>query len=311
MKRITIVDKVLVLAVIVGIGTMLFGEFTEGFGPGDLWAAFATWLGKTAQEPMTLPAVVQASASIIGFLVIGIQIFFLIRGLQGTTQDRLYAHYMEICKLFLQYPHLRPYFYDKAGNPQSAVPDPKITNKTLVQQIDFMSEAILGLIEHSVVQLPNLPTDSWEGCWHPYAVERVKKSPALQEFYKSNLIWYADQMRTQMDRILEAASADQAPPKANIYKTASSALAIVKEWFVKVRQRRFVSDKAVLSDVSSPQADAQNADPRALKRFNTHGKAGQGTDEACTVRLPAEAQRASGAGWRNTGGSRAADLAAG
>ncbi|MPR12567.1 hypothetical protein [Microvirga tunisiensis] len=60
---------------------------------------------------MTIAAIVQALAALIGFPVIMFQLYLLRRNIRGATQDRLYAHYMEICKLFMGKPHLRPYFY--------------------------------------------------------------------------------------------------------------------------------------------------------------------------------------------------------
>jgi hypothetical protein len=46
----------------------------------------------------------QLFVSIVGFI-------FVIRGLQGATEDRLYAHYNEVCKLLMAKPHLYPNFY--------------------------------------------------------------------------------------------------------------------------------------------------------------------------------------------------------
>ena len=62
---------------------------------------------------------------------------------------------------------------------------------------------ILGLIEHTVVQHVNLPSDSWEHCWSPYAYERVRKSPIIRKFYKENQKWYAGALRKQIDKMLK------------------------------------------------------------------------------------------------------------
>src|SRR4029450_5817090 len=70
----------------------------------NFWNHIVMWLGQNIQGPMTLAAVIQAVAAVGGVL------FFLIQ-LGAATEDRLYAHYMEICKLFMQNPELRPYFY--------------------------------------------------------------------------------------------------------------------------------------------------------------------------------------------------------
>jgi hypothetical protein len=68
----------------------------------NFWNHIVMWLGQNIQGPMALAAVIQAVAAVVGFLFIIIQ-------LRAATQDRLYAHYLEICKLFMQNPELRPY----------------------------------------------------------------------------------------------------------------------------------------------------------------------------------------------------------
>jgi hypothetical protein len=75
-------------------------------------------------------------------------------------------------------------------------------------EIDGMSEMILTLIEHAALQQDNLPADSWDHCWQPYARERMQKSRALQAFYKENHLWYAVGFRDQIGAILTGA----APP---------------------------------------------------------------------------------------------------
>jgi hypothetical protein len=136
---------------------------------------------------VTWAAALQALASIIGFAVIGYQVIHLRKNIRGATQDRLYAHYTEICKSLMQKPHLYPYFYErKTLSPASSLD----TEENLRYEIDLMSETILGLIEHSCLQQKNLPKDSWKNCWLPYALERLDKSPAIEKFFNPNQGWY-------------------------------------------------------------------------------------------------------------------------
>ena len=69
---------------------------------------------ENVQGTMALAAVVQMVAAIIGFFVLFYQVLKLRNNLEGATQDRLYAHYTEICKLFIGNPDLRPYFYERS-----------------------------------------------------------------------------------------------------------------------------------------------------------------------------------------------------
>ena len=127
-------------------------------------------------------AAAQVLASVVGFMVVGYQIRLLWRNTRGATQDRLYGHYMEVCKLFMQNPHLRPFFYENMQVPDN---DPKLR-----AEVDAMCEAVLGLIEHSVVQKCNLPDDGWKGCWAPYAQVRMQDSYELTNFFSLNQRWY-------------------------------------------------------------------------------------------------------------------------
>ena len=147
---------------------------------------------------VTWSPVVQGTVSLVGFGLVLWQLIVLRRNVQGSTQDRLYAQYTEICKLFLDRPYLRPYFYDNEPKPGSCPPD----HPSLSGEIDAMSETILGLIEHAIVQHANLPGDSWKNCWQPYAIERVKKSQTIRKFYEENNHWYAKALRKQIELIL-------------------------------------------------------------------------------------------------------------
>jgi hypothetical protein len=135
-------------------------------------------------------------------LIVVRQLVDLRKDVQGTTQDSLYAHYGEICKLFLKKPYLRPYFYENEAKPASCPAD----RPSLNDEIDGMSEMILGLIEHAVVQHANLPKASWNNCWLPYAKERVKKSKTIREFYQKNKDWYAADLKEKIKDILADAS---------------------------------------------------------------------------------------------------------
>jgi hypothetical protein len=108
------------------------------------------------QELLDWSPFIQAVVAFVGFLVVVWQLVDLRRNVQGTTQDSLYVHYSEICKLFLEKPYLRPYFYENEAKPVSCPVD----RPSLKDEIDGMSEMILGLIEHAIMQQANLPAGS-------------------------------------------------------------------------------------------------------------------------------------------------------
>ena len=135
---------------------------------------------------VTWTADVQAIASIVGFVVIIYQIRQLQRAIQSDTHNKLYTHYLEVTKLLLQKPQLRPYFYGGKVLDKT-VPD----QADIRQEIEVMCEVFLSLFEHAVVQKNNLPGDSWQNCWKAYVLERYKNSPVLVTFFTANQAWYA------------------------------------------------------------------------------------------------------------------------
>jgi hypothetical protein len=166
----------------------------------SMWDNIMTWWGQNVQGPMTIAAVFQMLVAAIGFPVVIYQLIQLHKNLEGATQDRLYAHYTEICKLFMQNPELRPYFYGRVENAGGTLrgEQARECNDSLSPKIAFMCEAIFGLVEHAVLQKKNLPGDAWKNCWRPYAIERLEQSEALENFFDPNAHWYSHRMRKAM-----------------------------------------------------------------------------------------------------------------
>jgi hypothetical protein len=162
----------------------------------------ASWWGQNVQGTMTIAAVIQMVAAVIGFPVLIYQVLKLRNNLEGATQDRLYAHYTEICKLFIQNPELRPYFYGRsedAGKIVTRERAQECNDNLTAAKVAFMCEAILGLVEHAVLQKKNLPGDAWRNCWRPYAMERLEQSEVLENFFPLNADWYSRRMNKEMN----------------------------------------------------------------------------------------------------------------
>ena len=143
---------------------------------------------------MTLAAVIQAAASVLGFAFIVWQIQLVIRGLRGATQDRLYGHYNEALKLLMSKPYLYPYFYERKEFTGNTPEHPNLR-----AEIDIVSETILGIVEHARIQMHNLGKESWFGCWHPYFKERWDKSIELQRFFGPHESWYTGVLRDEVN----------------------------------------------------------------------------------------------------------------
>lgn len=159
---------------------------------------------------MTPAAVVQAAASLVGFVIVIYQIYLLIRNGRNSTQDNLYVHYMDILKLFLAKPYLRPFFYE---NREMREPDP--AHPHLRNEIDLASEAILGLIEQAALQDKDLPRDTWQHCWLPYAHERLEKSSEIHKFFDANRTWYTESLCEIVDSSRKTRKPEQTASQAH------------------------------------------------------------------------------------------------
>jgi len=134
--------------------------------------------------------VLQLLATVVGFAWIIIQMRHLRRSTAGNTYASLYGEYMDVCKLFLGRPHLRPYFYDSA-----AVGADVPGSDPIRQEIETMCELMTGLLEHAALQQMNLPGDIWEECWKEYTNARFNQSPAMRSYWEVNQHLYAKSFR--------------------------------------------------------------------------------------------------------------------
>jgi hypothetical protein len=101
--------------------------------------------------------------------------------------------------MFLGKPHLRPYFY--LGQSPDRLED-SLEAQLRQSEIAAVCELITGLLEHAVVQRPNIPKHSWEDCWLQFLKEMYKQSPALNQFYWENRHFYAVVFRTEVEAVL-------------------------------------------------------------------------------------------------------------
>jgi hypothetical protein len=147
------------------------------------------------------------AVGIVGLPYLIFQVFNLRNNVRGATLDRVYGQYKDLCGIFVADPSLRKYFYDQ----QSVPVDSGDRQKALA-----VSEAIFGLIEHSIVQRPNMPSWCWEHCWRPYALERIRQGPIMQEYFAANREWYTGQMRQQYASI--EADLRRPPSKLELFR---------------------------------------------------------------------------------------------
>ena len=125
-----------------------------------------------------------------GFWLVIVQMKHLRRSTAGNTYATLYGEYMDVCKLFLERPKLRTYFY----HPAAGAPDMPDGGEAR-QEVEAMCELMTGLLEHAALQKMNIPDDIWEQCWKKYTDERFNESPSMRSYWEQNKDLYAEKFR--------------------------------------------------------------------------------------------------------------------
>lgn len=117
---------------------------------------------------------------IVGFGVVIYQIRQLKKAIHGETHGKLYPENYETIKLFLEYPQLRPYFYDNTDITRSS-PDYNLAIT--------VAELFCSLFEHVVLQMENLP-EYMRPEWENYIRSMYSSSPIIREHLNQNKTWY-------------------------------------------------------------------------------------------------------------------------
>ena len=130
------------------------------------------------------------------------------RNIQAQTLGSLYNHYFTLCRTLLRRPHLRGYLYD--GVVMKAVP----VDAKRRSQVDTVCEMMTGLLEHAVLQQPNIPAESWSSCWQPFLREMYKEQESeLAGFYRKNRHFYSTEYQKVVDPLVPPEKASQTTPR--------------------------------------------------------------------------------------------------
>ena len=158
--------------------------------------SFRAWIAPIFAEEVKWTDVAQLGVAIIGFVLILSQLGKLKKQLAGDAYTSLYEQYVDVCKLFLEKPHLRPYFYEKRAV-DATIPD----RKTIQAEVEIVAELMTGLLEHAAVQQDSIPKDIYEQCWLEFTKDRFE-SPALISYWQENKRWYAGGFQIMVENIL-------------------------------------------------------------------------------------------------------------
>ena len=109
-----------------------------------------------------------------------------------SLQSDLTIHFMlmernaNILEMMVEYPDLRPFFYDNAAWPPQ---EPKLYSQAMT-----MAELWTDLFEQVIIQLENLPRDM-APTWKRYATDMYATSPAIRSYFKESCKWYVQELR--------------------------------------------------------------------------------------------------------------------
>jgi hypothetical protein len=93
---------------------------------------------------------------------------------QGATQLML-----EVDRIFLNHPELRPFFYDDVE------PTPDVDRNLINAAVEFMLDAFECIWD----QRPHFSAPDYDS-WAEYIVDRFGTSPVLRQFYRDHAGWY-------------------------------------------------------------------------------------------------------------------------
>jgi hypothetical protein len=133
------------------------------------------------------------------------------RNIQAQTLGSLYDHYFTLCRTLLWRPHLRGYLYDGVILKADPADDRRRS------QVDTVCEMMTGLLEHAVLQKPNIPEGSWSDCWQPFLKEMYKRSDSeLARYFRKNRHFYSTDFQKAVHPLLATETNTSAAPEQNV-----------------------------------------------------------------------------------------------
>jgi hypothetical protein len=122
--------------------------------------------------------------AILGFAVVIYQIRQIKQALHSDTHSKLYAEDFDWAKLIIEYPELRPYFYENQEINEETI------NSTRARTL---AELLCVHFEHVVLQMENLPSHI-KPRWEDYIRGICSTSPAIRAHLKTHPDWYSDRL---------------------------------------------------------------------------------------------------------------------
>lgn len=135
--------------------------------------------------------VVMAVGTVLGALFTALGLGFIIiqlraarRQLTITTFENLYSRMQGIHEIFLEKPHLRPFFYSGESVKEEAED---------YAEVCIIAEMLADFFQQVCLQLDLMPPKTAQG-WRAYMSDVAGKSPALRAHLRKNSAWYPSRL---------------------------------------------------------------------------------------------------------------------
>jgi hypothetical protein len=139
-------------------------------------------------------------ALIVSVILLGLQVREMAKQSSHGARATLASVYqamndnmLQISRLFIDRPSLRPYFY-RAQELADESPEER-------ERIEATAELFINFIDNVLTQMPLLPSSLAEP-WRAYFSNVITTSPVLCEFWKRRRAWYSQEMRALLDPLI-------------------------------------------------------------------------------------------------------------
>jgi hypothetical protein len=115
------------------------------------------------------------------------------RATLASVYQAMNDNMLQINRLFVDQPSLRPYFYDEL-EPTEESPEER-------ERIDAAAELFVNFIDNVLTQMPLLPGHLAQP-WRTYFASVATSSPVLRDFWQRHREWYSDEMTAFLDPLM-------------------------------------------------------------------------------------------------------------
>jgi hypothetical protein len=115
------------------------------------------------------------------------------RATLASVYQAMNDNMLQINRLFVDRPRLRPYFYGKQEL-TDASPEER-------ERVEATAELFINFMDNVLTQMPLLPSNLAEP-WRTYFSSVLTSSPVLRDFWTRRRDWYSEEMQALLDPLI-------------------------------------------------------------------------------------------------------------